>query len=260
MKYALFAVLLALTACGGNPALDSADGQSLGNSPIDPLSLNYSEMGKQYLQRGKYDVALVRLQKALAVDRRNIDAHHTLALLYERLDRRVDAERSYRNALQLNPQESSLLNNFGRFLCQAGRVAEAQQLFSRALLNPLYKTPELIHTNAGLCAQMHQQTVQAETHFRRALSSEGQLTAASIQARQVALFQMAQLSYDQGRYAEAFDYIKRHLSQTQSPQALLLGIHIARQVGDSNREAGYAQLLRSKFPDSEEIQTLRNIR
>lgn len=261
--YLIIYLSLLLSACGANISDDNASNPLSSKQSIAPLSLNYSEMGKQYMQRNQYDFALVRLQKAIEIDDNNTDAYHTLAILYERLQQPEKALKAYQAALELNAHDSSLQNNYGRFLCQQGRGAEAQQHFRNALENPLYKTPEVVHANAGVCAILQNQPQQAETHFRRAISVENpHSNAATQQAIHTSLYQLALLYYQRGEAEEALNFIKRHLSwaRQQSPEALLLGVKIAQLANDKNREAAYAHLLRSKFPDSPELQELRNIR
>mgnify|MGYP006175898873 CR=1 FL=1 len=44
-----------------------------------------------------------------------------------------------------------------------------------------------------------------------------------------------------------------------TPDGLLLGIKIERQLGDKNAVSSYEMLLRNSFPDSVEVQELREL-
>ena len=161
----------------------------------------------------------------------------------------VQAKQHYEKAIALKPMGSNINNNYGQFLCKRGEWEIADQLFMRAIEDPLYKTPEIPYTNAGVCAFAHEAFNKAESYFRKALKLRRNLPKA--------LFQMALLSYAIKRHGVAHDYLKRYLDILEhSPRSLWLGIRIARALNDKNTESSYAMLLRFKFPDAEEVQSL----
>ena len=62
------------------------------------------------------------------------------------------------------------MNNYGRFLCQNRRYEEAEAIFIRAADNPLYNTPEIPFTNAGICASASGRMLMLKKFYRKALS------------------------------------------------------------------------------------------
>ncbi|MFA7096224.1 MAG: type IV pilus biogenesis/stability protein PilW [Gammaproteobacteria bacterium] len=207
------------------------------------------QLGVGYLQQGNYELALEKLEKSLEQNPSSASAHNVIAVLYERLNQLDLAERHYRRALSLDPKDSGAHNNYGRFLCMRNRLAEAEKHFLTALENPLYQTPEIAHTNAGICALRVPDPAKAEQHFRSALKVNP--------LYREALIEMAKLSFEQERYLQARAYLQRYQEVApKSAESLWLGVRIERALGNRDAAASYALLLKSNFPDSEEMQQL----
>jgi type IV pilus assembly protein PilF len=207
-------------------------------------------LGLNYLQRGEYEVALEKLEKALQQDPNLPSAHNTIALLYQRLNETEKAERHFKQAVKRDPDYSEAQNNYGVFLCQQQRYKEAEQRFLKALDNPLYSNPAQAIENAGVCVSRIPDLEQAELYFRQALQINPNLSKS--------LIQMANLSYEKNDYLQARAYIERY--QAISPwtsQALLLAIKTENQLNDQDAVASYSLLLRARFPDSDETQQVR---
>jgi type IV pilus assembly protein PilF len=245
--------LVFLSGCankGGGDLPSSFDDPSQKLSSESPSMIN-TKLGIEYMRLGQYDVALQKLQKSLELDGRNVEANTGLALLYERLNQNEMVGKHYEAALAIEPNNSSTHNNYGSFLCRFNRTEEAQQHFKRAIENPLYKTPELAYSNAGLCALRNQDRNKAMEFFRKALETKVDFP--------VALFHLADLSEQRDDLTEAQAYYKRFvMASMQTPASLWLGIRLARRTNDKNAEASYTLVLRSKFPESEEAKMLRN--
>jgi len=230
-----------LSSCGQDNIQDDYE-------PEKAAEINLN-LGIAYFQRGQYDIAMRRLRKALNQEPNYADAHNAIAALYERLGEKAQAKQHYEKAISLKPMGSDIHNNYGQFLCKQGEWELADQHFLKALENPLYRTPEIPYINAGICAFNYESYNKAEEYFRKALKLS--------KNQPIALFQMAQLSYTIKRYSVARDYLERYLAVSEhNPQTLWLGIRIARALNDKNTESSYAILLRSKFPDAEEVQLL----
>lgn len=207
------------------------------------------QLGVEYMRRGRNDIALSRLTKALKLDDNYADAHNAIAVLYERLGLNADAQRHYQRAIALKPNNSDIHNNYGQFLCKQQQWEKANQAFLKALENPVYQTPEIPYTNAGLCALHHHNINQAETYFRQALQSNPKFARA--------LYQMAQLHYEQQHYRQARDYLTRYESVApDAPETLWLGIRLARKLNKPKVEANYIHRLRQNFPDAVQNQLL----
>lgn len=244
-------IFLGGCASKGSDLPSSFDDPSQKLSSESP-SMIHTKLGIEYMRLGQHEVALQKLQKALELDSRNVEANTGLALLYERLNQNESVGKYYEAALAIEPNNSSTHNNYGSFLCRFNRAEEAQQHFKKALENPLYKTPELAYSNAGLCALKNQDRTKAMEFFRKALETKSDFP--------VALFHLADLSEQRDDITEAQAYYKRFVAVSmQTPASLWLGIRLARRTGDKNAEASYILVLRSKFPESEETKMLRNL-
>lgn len=217
----------------------------------DTLAETHVKLGIGYMQQGKPDLALGRLQRALELNPNLASGHNAIAILYEQLGRLDTAEEHYKRAVNLAPQDSAAHNNYGAFLCrQRNQLDKAEQEFLKALENPLYTTPELAYENAGLCAQRKPNLVKAEQYFRKALELSPQLP--------VSLYQMALISFEAGRHLPARAYLQRYSEvASHNPQSLWLGIRIERVLGDKNAVSSYALSLKGNFPDSEEAKLLQ---
>lgn len=211
----------------------------------------YVKLAIAYMREGQLDVALQKAKRALEVEPRNAEGHNVIALLYDRLGEKGLAERHFQRSLKLDPQNSYVLNAYASHLCQQQRFDEADSYYLKALENPLYKTPEVALTNAGICAQRSDQLDKAEAYLRRALTINPEFPAA--------LIQMAQLSFTIGENLSSRAYLQRYLAQAKpTPASLWLGIQNERILGDQNAVSSYSLLLKNSFPDSREVQLLRD--
>jgi type IV pilus assembly protein PilF len=244
----LVPLLLALAAC--TPAGGGGNGNLRPQETSNDVAIANLNLAIEYMRRGDYQKALEKLDKARAADPGYPQTYNTYGVLYEVLGQTARAEQNFRKALQISPGDSATLNNYGRFLCKSGRTREAESAFLEAASNPLYETPEIPLTNAGLCALGEGRSAEAEQHFRKALQINPKLAAA--------LLPMARLSYDGGNYLSARGYLQRY-DEVAKPTAesLWLGIRIERELGDRNAVASYSLLLRNEFPDSNEAKLLR---
>jgi len=84
--------------------------------------------------------------------------------------------------------------------------------------------------NSGLCALRAHNSTQAETYFRQALQKNPKFPRA--------LFRMAELSYEQKYYTQAYEYLQRYIEIAKhTPQTLWLGIRIERALNNRSTAA-----------------------
>jgi len=243
--YLLCFIIGLISACGQNV-------QDNTYIPSDGAAKINLQLGVEYMRRGKHDIALNKFQKALRLDSNYADAHNAIAVLYERLGIDEQAKQHYQKALILKPKGSDVHNNYGQFLCRHKQFHEADKHFLMALENPVYRTPEIPYTNAGLCALRAHNSTQAETYFRQALQKNPKFPRA--------LFRMAELSYEQKYYTQAYEYLQRYIEIAKhTPQTLWLGIRIERALNNRSTAASYALLLQRNFPDASETQLLNQL-
>ncbi len=249
-------VLIAMFGLAGcqqgtvRPNSDDETG-SLGTTSKKGAGDVYVKLAVAYMQRDQLGVALQNIKKAISVDPNNGEAHNVMAIIYSRLGESALAEQHFKRSNELQPKNPYTLNAYGSFLCEKKRYKEADELFNAALKNPLYTTPEVALTNAGICAKRANNLDTAEAYLRRALQYNGRFSQA--------LFQMAQLSYDTGDSIAAKEFLNRyHRVAKFTAQSLWLAIQIERKLGNKSAEASYSMQLRGSFPDSMEVKLLRD--
>jgi type IV pilus assembly protein PilF len=240
----LLAILSACATVGSNDATGNL-GVDRGESPAKI----YVEMGIAYMRDGQDAVALKKLRKAIEVDPQSPDAHNVLAILYERLGESDQAAKYYDQAAALDPRDPYIRNARGSFFCKQNQYESALQEFDLALDNPLYPTPWVALTNAGLCSQRAGDKVAAEKYYRRALTSNARYSPA--------LFKMAELSFEQKNDMIARAYLERFHSEVPATAASLwLGVRVEQRLGDRIKAVEYKRRLLKEFPDAPEIQAL----
>lgn len=235
--YALLGLVVVLSACNTTP--HNTAGRS------DTLAETYVKLGVGYMQQGKQELALTKLQRALELDPGLAGAHNVIAVLYTQRGELDLADQHYQRALSLDPDDAETYNNYGTLLCRRNELAKAERHFLVALDDPSYDTPALAYENAGVCALGVPDPVKAEGYFRSALQLNPSLPKT--------LYHMALLNFDAAQYLPARAYLQRYAKVAQhTPESLWLGIRTERALGDKNAVSSYSLLLKSEFPDSEE--------
>ncbi len=238
-------LLLSLTLC----ACQSTSTVEKPQSDRVKLAEINAELGAQYMQNREYQIAMDKLKKAIELDPHNINAHSTLALLHAVIGQYDEAEASFKQALRIDGANSSVLNNYGQFLCQRGRLDEGEKLILKAVANPLYANAESGYYNAGACAVSGGKLDEADGYFRKALEIDGQMAPA--------LLQMADVSLQLQHALQARAYLQRYSAIAQmNARGLWLGVQIERQLGNRDAEASYALQLEKNFPDSTQTKLL----
>lgn len=246
--FLLLTLVTLLSAC--NPAIRPSSDQNIrpSHDTNEAASANLN-LGIEYLKQGKYEAALEKLEKARAADPGHPATYNVLGLLYQQINDPKKAEQHFKKALSLYSNDSSTLNNYGSFLCQQNRLEEAETTFLKAAANPLYQSPEIAITNAGLCLYNNQKKDKAKEYFQQALQINPQVSPA--------LIKMCELALDDFNYLSARAYLQRYQQVSRhTARSLWLGIQIERELGDKDAVSSYALLLKNSFPDSDETAIL----
>lgn len=226
--------------------------QSPSKKPVDntkKAEIN-TQLGVEYLRQSQYEASLEKLQKAIKQDPRYAPAYDAIAVLYEQLGEIDKADTHYRRSLALDSKNASTLNNYGQFLCRQKKLKKAEEYFLKAAADPIYRYPEMIYTNAGICAGKMPDQRKAEVYFRKALSVN--------KAYIPALREMIRLSFSQDNYLGTRAYIQRYEAQGPlTPELLWIATLTEKQLGDKNAMSRYAIQLKKKFPDSAQANQLR---
>lgn len=244
---ALFVVSLA--SCSSRFGSDDATKRTRETNNVADVN---RQLGVEYLRRGAYEQALRKLDKSLEHAPNYALTYSILGFLYQQIGEIKKARLHYEKALSLNSTNSSILNNYGQFLCHQKQYDEAQEVFLQAANNPLYATPETVLTNSGTCALSAGNVALAEVRFRAALDKNARFS--------IPLIRMSNIAYTQNKYLSAMAYLQRYLEVSRhTPASLWLGIRIVRELGDEDALASYELLLRNQFSNSKEAGFLNNI-
>ena len=241
---------LSLAACATSEER-AEDKSSAETKKSTAAEVNVS-LAQNYLEQGKYEIALDKLQKALAIDPKSTSAHTVMAVLYERIGNDDLARTYYKRAAELSPDAGATNNNYGTFLCQKAQYADADKHFQRALEDPFYATPALALANRGACALSWGKPDLAEESFRKAIQ---------IQPNQAeSLFRLAEILAGKGDYFRARAFVQRFESAAKAtPDSLLLAMRIEEGIGDRRAAIQYKRRLLGEFPESEQAQDLKEI-
>jgi type IV pilus assembly protein PilF len=232
IKYIFFFVLMGIMV-----------GACSTTSSTDTKNDYYTQLGVGYLQKGRLDLAVLNLEKALEQSPDSADTHHYYALLQEQLKNDDKAAIHFRKALSIDPKNPDLLNNYGSFLCRTGHYPEAEALFMASVRDPLYKTPEFAYTNAGICVHKNGDAAKAESYFHNALQVNDHFPDA--------LYQMAKLNHEKGDNAKAQAFLYRYNDVAPaSPEVLLLCYQVQTQMQETEQAEACASQLQAKFPES----------
>nr|MBF0683877.1 type IV pilus biogenesis/stability protein PilW [Pseudomonas sp.] len=206
----------------------------------------YIQLGIGYLQQGEAGRAKTPLRKALEIDPRSADAHAALALVFQQEMENDLADRHYRDALS-SRDDARILNNYGSFLYEQKRYAEAMERFTQASRDNLYPERSRVFQNMGMTAMQLGQREEAGTYFTRALRLD------SRQPR--ALLELAMLAYEDKQYVPAKRYYDSfsQLSE-QNARSLLLGVRLANVHQDRDTAASLGLQLKRLYPGTPEYQ------
>ena len=208
-----------------------------------------AKMGAGYMNQGNYELAMVKLTKALKFDGDNMHANHYMGELHRRLGEMDKADEYFQQALDLDETDAQLLNNYGVFLCGVNRYKEAEGYFSKVLKNPLYRGKARVYENLGLCAKMKGNLATAERHFRKALKVNPKLATS--------LLALAQLKFDQRNQVSAYSYFQQFTKISRhTAESLWLGVLLEKARGNRSQMGNYSLRLKGKFPHSKETELL----
>jgi type IV pilus assembly protein PilF len=149
--------LWGLSACSTSASkldtLTQAEPDATRQRAIRRLSL-----ASAYFEQNQNDVAQQEVRAALQIDPQFADAYSLLGLIHQRDNAPVLAQQSFEHAIQLasispvNAAElSAIQHNYGWFLCQQNRFAEAQSQFERAVSEVNYRQADKTRKAIELC-------------------------------------------------------------------------------------------------------------
>lgn len=125
------------------------------------------EMGRLAFQRGRADVAVALLERAVGLRPADPDLRNNLAMAQGHVGLLVEAQANNRRNLIYNPASVMALNNLGNALKDQGRVEAA----IRAYCSALAVEPDnwAAHSNLGTALHLARRDVEAVAAYRAAL-------------------------------------------------------------------------------------------
>lgn len=206
-------------------------------------------LGLNYLQRGDTSQAKYNLEKAkqLAPDLSDVD--NALAYYFQQVGELEQAEDAYRASLRKDSNNADTYNNFGSFLCQINKYAEAEELLKAAIKRPGYIRVADSYENLAFCALAQKDYLRYHQFLRQSLQHNSNRTSS--------LYNMAVIEYAMGNLAEAKKWQGRlHQMGQVSPEATLIRYLVAYQSGDVVEQQTAEKFLLSVYPGSNEAAML----
>ena len=240
------AFLMALLLAAAAPAQDASP------DPLIEAARINARLAMEYLKRDQLAVARDKVERALALNPDDATVQLAAGLVYERLLETKRAEKHFKLALRADATSPEAQNALGAFLCRDREFAKGEAMFLKAAGNPLYRTPEVAYTNAGVCARSAAAPERAERYLRQAL------TVSSVYPE--TFLQLAGVLHDRGNHLQARAFIDRFLAVAPAtPDVLLLGHQIEMALNDRAAAAAFGERLRKEFPDSVQLRVLDDI-
>ncbi len=188
LGFAIIGVALAAAACGGEstnkppetpqPAPSAAsqteEPAAAGGKKIDgpaaPASGDDVKMGIAALKAGDTNGAKAAFEVAVQKNPKQADAHHYLGLVNDQSGNKVEAEKNYRKALELQPDLEESAVNLAAILVETGKFDDAATLMKKAIA----KNPKsaALQVNLGMALSGKNDVDGASKAFEEAVKLE----------------------------------------------------------------------------------------
>jgi type IV pilus assembly protein PilF len=204
------------------------------------------ELAAAYFGRGQMTTALDQVKLAIQAEPNLGEAFNMRGLIYASLGDHALAEESFRKALQLNARDADAMHNFGWYLCQQKRYAEANQQFNGVLeMVPLRAGARTLLAQ-GVCHAFASNLPAAERTLMRAYEIDPSNPAIEVN--------LSEVLYRLGELERARGHIRRinEMADVANAQTLWLAARIEKRLGNQSALEEIGQQLRSRFPDSRE--------
>ena len=212
----------------------------------DRLSNTRMELAAAYLGRGQATDALDQVKLALQAKPDNPSAYGLRGLIYGALGDPDKADDSFRRALQLAPHNGELMHNYGWFMCQQRRFADADAEFNLAMAEPTYRAIPRTLLAQGVCQARGGKMQDAEHTLSHAYELDP--------ANPTTAVNLTEVLYRNGQYERARFYIRRVNTKQElaSAQTLWLAARVERKLGQDEQVQALGAQLRNRFPQSPE--------
>ncbi len=205
------------------------------------------ELAAAYFGRGQMTTALDQVKLAIVAEPNLGDAYNLRGLIYASLGDNVLAEESFRRALQINARDADTMQNFGWYLCQQKRYAEANQQFNQALAIAQYGGGSRTLLTQGVCHAYAGNLAEAERSLVRSYQMDSGNPATAVN--------LSEVLYRMGEFERARGLIRGVNSRNDvaSAQTLWLAARIEKRMGNQPGVDDLGKQLRGRFPESREM-------
>ena len=210
-----------------------------------------TQIAAEYIRQGDLDLAKRALDEAIDRDSSNALAKMMMAITYQ-IDGGAKnqklADEYYQRAVNTDPKEPQIRNNYGQYLFILGRYEEAAKQFEISGDTIEYTNRGFAYANLGQSYAKLNRMDEAKSAFVRALRIDKKNPSAIIG--------LAGLYYNQGAFDQAFDIYRSYMdiadAKTVDENGLIVGIRILNKTGDHMEMNNLGTLLLQKYPDSNE--------
>jgi|MDTG01.5.fsa_nt_gb type IV pilus assembly protein PilF len=137
-------------------------------------------LGIKYLDMGNMVKAKFNLMSAQKHAPSYYKVTLALAHYYEKVNESKLASNLFKQALEKEPNNGEILNNFAKFLCNRGHYEQAKTLFAKATRQLEYLHTALSYENAALCALKYKDIQSAAKLFNKALNHDPNRTKSTL--------------------------------------------------------------------------------
>jgi tetratricopeptide (TPR) repeat protein len=182
---------LSLKRVGVLPEADPVPGPD-GGAPT-AIANDLLTLANRHFSKGDYAAALTCYEDLAATDSHRPDALNNIGSVLCKLDRYIEAERYFRQAIEMKPDNPEAYCNLGNVLRWRGYFAESEVALRHAIkLKPIFLEA---HSSLGLTLTLHGSLHDARGRFKKVLKTRPRHADA--------LFGMGQIAAMEGRLDEA---------------------------------------------------------
>lgn len=219
-------------------------------SSQDRALQDYIQLAAGYYSADDLVNAKRHIDNALEIDRRSAEAHNIRALIHQREGEHRLARETFEYAVQMDPSNSRVRNNFAAFLYGREDFQEAYEQLQEVAGDTEYESRPLAFQNLGLAAVAAGHREEAMEAFERALGLDSTLHRSSLM--------LAELHFEDGDFGQAREHYEQFLvssqfnNVSQTARSLWLGIRLEWRFDNRTAARDYARQLEEMYPDSEQ--------
>ncbi|PKP57053.1 MAG: hypothetical protein CVT89_05130, partial [Candidatus Altiarchaeales archaeon HGW-Altiarchaeales-2] len=185
-------------------------------------------------------------------------AHNNLGALLANLKRYEEAEKEFREAIRINPNDAEAHNNLGNLLADLNRYEEAEKEYGEAIrINPNYTEA---HNGLGILLSDLKRYEEAEKEYREAIRLNPDYAGAHFNLG-ILLVNLKRYEEAEKEYGEAIRINPNYAEAHANLGILFFGLNDAAKLGDGISELEIAFNLKENLPDKGErvFEILKNV-